>query len=84
LTVREFARLLGGVKASDLPATSHDPVERLRAITATAFSRRGYAPPRDPSDDDVPDPFGGPMSAYERAAAMIDKALEVPLALLSE
>ncbi len=84
LTLREYARLLGGVTAADLPPAGGDPVERFRAITAAAFARRGYAPPRHPSDDDVPDPFGGPMSGYERAAAMIDKALGVPLALLSD
>lgn len=82
VTVREYARLLTGVKRSDLEVAA-DPVERFRAVTAAAFGRRGFAPPRDPADDDVPDPFGGPMAGYERAAAMIDKALSVPLALLS-
>ncbi|MGN6474409.1 MAG: hypothetical protein ACTHK4_12285 [Mycobacteriales bacterium] len=83
VTLREYARLLTRVKRSDLPSGA-DPVERFRAVTAAAFGRRGFAPPRDPFDDDVPDPFGGPMAAYERAAAMIDKALGVPLALLSQ
>jgi protein-tyrosine phosphatase len=84
LTLREYARLLGEVKRTDLPDTGADPVSRLRAITTAAFDRRGYAPPKDPSDDDIPDPFGGSMSAYERAAGMIDKALGVALALLFE
>lgn len=83
VTVREYARLLTGVTPDDLAAAGSDPVERFRAITKTAFSRRGWTPLDDPSDDDVPDPFGGPMAGYERAAAMIAQALEVPLSLLA-
>jgi protein-tyrosine phosphatase len=83
VTVREYARLLVGVQPSEVASAGADPVDRLHAITSTAFGRRGYAPPKNPADDDVPDPFGGPMSAYERAATLIDHALGVPLALLS-
>lgn len=83
VTLLEYARLLGGVTNDDLGYAGPDPVERFRAITAAAFGRRGYVPIDDPSDDDVPDPFGGPMSAYELAAELIDRALEVPLALLA-
>ena len=82
VTVREYARLLSDIRPADLATLSTDPVERFRAVTAAAFGRRGYAPPQDPSDDDVPDPYGGPMAGYERAAAMIDEALAVPLSLL--
>jgi protein-tyrosine phosphatase len=82
VTLREYARLLTGVTREDLGDAGPDPVERFRAITVAAFGRRGFAPPDDPADDDVPDPFGGAMSGYERAAAMIDRALNVPLALL--
>jgi protein-tyrosine-phosphatase len=52
-------------------------------VTDLAFSRRGYVPLVEPEDDDVPDPFGGKMSGYERAAALIDAALAVPLTLLA-
>ncbi|HVY11841.1 MAG TPA: hypothetical protein VHB18_17015 [Mycobacteriales bacterium] len=83
VTLREYARLLGGVTADDVAAAGADPVARFRAITAAAFGRRGFAPPERPEDDDVPDPYGGPMAAYERAAAMISDALDVPLSLLS-
>ena len=82
LTLREYARLLGGVSKADVAAGT-DPVERMRAITTAAFGRRGYAPPQDPADDDVPDPYGSAMPAYERAAALIDQALQVPLSLLA-
>jgi protein-tyrosine phosphatase len=82
VTVREYARLLTGVTPADIGSAGTGPVERFRAITATAFSRRGYAPPQDPADDDIPDPFGGPMAGYEKAAMLISQALDVPLALL--
>jgi protein-tyrosine phosphatase len=83
LTLREYARLLEGVTKDDLAVAGSDPVERLQAITGAAFRRRGYAPAEDPLDDDVPDPFGKALSAYEGAAALIDEALSVPLSLLS-
>jgi protein-tyrosine phosphatase len=82
VTLREYARLLTGVTPADIAADFADPVERFRAVTATAFGRRGYAPPQSPSDDDIPDPFGGPMAGYDKAATLISQALDVPLALL--
>lgn len=83
VTLREYARLLSGVSRADLAASGTDLVDRFRAVTSAAFSRRGFAPPKNASDDDVPDPFGGPMAAYEKAAVSIDQALAVPLALLA-
>lgn len=83
MTLREYARLLTGVTAADIEAPEGDPVARFAAITAMAFSRRGLVPIEDPSDDDVPDPFGGKMAGYELAAELIDAALAVPLALLA-
>jgi protein-tyrosine phosphatase len=83
VTLREYARLLAGVASDDLADAGDDPVARFRAMTALAFSRRGYVPLDDPIDDDVPDPYGAKMSAYERAAELIDRSLAVPLALLA-
>jgi protein-tyrosine phosphatase len=82
VTLREYARLLTDVTPADIARAGADPVERFRVVTTTAFGRRGYAPAPDPSDDDIPDPFGGPMAGYEKAAVMIDQALAVPLSLL--
>ncbi|HVS69127.1 MAG TPA: hypothetical protein VHE56_11285 [Mycobacteriales bacterium] len=83
VTLREYARLLTGVSRADVASSGPDLVDRFRALTTMAFSRRGFEPPKDPSDDDVPDPFGGSMAGYEKAAALIDQALEVPLSLLA-
>ena len=83
VTLLEFARLLSGVSRADLPEVGTDPVAQLRAITELAFSRRGYVPLDDPEDDDVPDPYGGKMSGYERAAQLFHAALAVPIALLA-
>jgi protein-tyrosine phosphatase len=82
VTLLEYARLLTGVVAADIAAAGADPVERFRAITATAFGRRGLVPIEDPTDDDVPDPYRGSLAGYDRAAELIARALEVPLALL--
>jgi protein-tyrosine phosphatase len=83
VTLLEYARLLSGVAAEDLPASDGGLVARLRAITELAFSRRGYVALDDPADDDVPDPYGGKMAGYEQAAQMIEAAIAVPLALLT-
>jgi protein-tyrosine phosphatase len=83
VTLLEYARLLSGVTAADLPASDGGLVARLRAVTELAFSRRGYVALDDPADDDVPDPYGGKMAGYERAAELIDAAIAVPLALLT-
>jgi protein-tyrosine phosphatase len=84
LTLREFARLLGSVTAVDIAqaAPRGDPVDRMRAIAAAAFSNRGLVPIDDPADDDIADPYRRDRAAYERAAAEIDAALMVPLTLL--
>lgn len=81
VTLLEYARLLTGVTPADV--SGPDLVSRFRAITDLAFSRRGYVPVDDPADDDVPDPYGGKQSGYERAAELIDAGLAVPLGLLS-
>lgn len=84
LTLREFARLLGPVTVAEIDrrVASSDPVERMRAIVASALANRGMVPVEDPADDDIADPYRRSRAAYERAAAEIDSALSVPLALL--
>ncbi|HWA66027.1 MAG TPA: low molecular weight phosphatase family protein [Mycobacteriales bacterium] len=81
VTLLEYARLLSGVTAADVPPAD-GLAARFRALTKVAFGRRGYVPLDDPADDDVPDPYGGKPAGYERAAELIAGALDVPLALL--
>jgi protein-tyrosine phosphatase len=80
LTLREFARLLGPVDPARIDGT--DPVDRMRAMVALAFDNRGLVPPGSPTDDDIPDPYRGERSVYERAADLIDAAIAVPVARL--
>jgi protein-tyrosine phosphatase len=82
VTLLEYARLLSGIELADLPAEG-DLARRFAAITELAFSRRGYVPPANSADDDVPDPYGGKMAGYDLAAELIDAAIDVPLALLA-
>jgi protein-tyrosine phosphatase len=84
VTVREFARLLGPVTVDEVAQVARpgDAVERMRRIATAAFANRGLVPFDDPSEDDVPDPYGRDRASYLRAADLIDTALAVPLALL--
>ena len=80
-TIRELARLLTVVDVDALPAD--DPVERARAMVAAAAARRGYLPPPGPGADDVADPYGGPLQAYERCGALLVEALRAPLDVIA-
>lgn len=54
-----------------------DDSARLRAVAATVAARRGLgAPPADPADDDVIDPYGRSWETYQRSAAQLAPALE--------
>jgi protein-tyrosine phosphatase len=84
MTLRMFARLLTGVTAREIDnrMTRPDIADRMVAVTAAAFARRGLVQPARPEDDDIPDPHGRRRKAYRRTAQLIDDALAVPLALL--
>ncbi|HEX3906366.1 MAG TPA: hypothetical protein VHW92_00380 [Mycobacteriales bacterium] len=77
LTLRELARLLGPVRAADIPGA--EPAERLRGLLTAAIGNRGMVPVADPRDDDIADPYGLSRVHYERAADEIVMALEVVL-----
>jgi len=79
-TLLEFARLLGPVDPSALPAG--DVVARARALVEEAAGNRGLVPPDRPEDDDLADPIGRPMADFRRAADHIAGALTGALALL--
>ena len=80
-TLREFARLTAVVAPDELPADG--PVERARALVALAAARRGEAPPPDPRDDDLADPYRAPASAFAACAELVDHCLRRPLDLIA-
>ena len=80
-TLREFARLTAAVAPGDLPAGG--PEARARALVALAAGRRGTAPPADPRDDDLADPYRGPASAFTSCAELVEHCLRRPLDLVA-
>jgi protein-tyrosine phosphatase len=67
-TVREFARLLGQIDDTLLPAGSPD--ERLRAAIPLAAAQRGRTR-LPPTEDDIVDPYGRDREAYRAAFGSI-------------
>ena len=66
-TLNQFARLAASVEPGELDAIAN-PIDRVAAIAA----RRGFAPPAQPEDDDIVDPYLESIEVYESAAAAID------------
>ncbi|QTX05436.1 low molecular weight phosphatase family protein [Agromyces archimandritae] len=78
-TMREFARVAGAVEAgaggTGGPGADAAPNATGFAPFIAAVARaRGLHPPADPADDDLADPIGRPLDAYEAAARLIDDA----------
>ncbi|MFJ3380044.1 low molecular weight phosphatase family protein [Curtobacterium sp. NPDC090217] len=70
-TIKQFARVLDGLEPSDL-ADVHSPqalVERVARLRGTV------APPADPADDDVDDPYRRSEATHARVADELDRAL---------
>ncbi|MFN2539519.1 MAG: low molecular weight phosphatase family protein [Mycobacteriales bacterium] len=80
-TIREFDRLLSVVDPAALP--HGDPVERARAMVAAAASQRGLVRPDKPADDDITDPYRGPLSGYVSCATLLHACLQRPLDLVA-
>ena len=80
-TLREFARLLSLVPATELP--TGDIVERATQLVRAAAARRGTVPPEHPRDDDLEDPYRAPVAAFAGCAALIERSLRGPLDLLA-
>lgn len=79
-TLREFARLAHG--DGDNAPPSGELATRFAALVETARARRGLHTPTDPADDDVPDPYGGPASAYDVPFRLISEALDAIVSAL--
>ncbi|ROP65062.1 low molecular weight phosphatase family protein [Curtobacterium sp. ZW137] len=70
-TIKQFARVLDGLEPDDLAdVTSPEQlVERVARLRGTV------APPADPADDDVDDPYRRSESTHERVATEIHRAV---------
>ncbi|WP_288784508.1 low molecular weight phosphatase family protein [uncultured Microbacterium sp.] len=80
-TVREFARLATGIPDADIvsavASAGPDATARVRAAVAIVAARRGLsAPPDDPADDDVVDPYRRPWATYQLSAAQMSPGLD--------
>ncbi|HEU0103512.1 MAG TPA: hypothetical protein VFR07_14430 [Mycobacteriales bacterium] len=80
-TLREFARLAAAVDPADLPAGELD--DRARALVRAAAAQRGRVPPDTPADDDLADPYRGPLAGFTLCAALVHDTLQRPLDLLA-
>jgi len=72
-TLKEFARLAEAVPAQSFAETPRTAAERLRTlVTAAARYRR----PVPPDQDDVPDPYGLSLAAYQASYDQIKDAVD--------
>ena len=79
-TIREFARLVGGVTDKDLSDAAalplDDVVGRFSTLVGLAASQRGaVGPPDSPDDDDVVDPNRRSDEVYAEAARQLVPAV---------
>jgi len=81
-TLRQFARLSDAVTSRDLLDLGlAERMGPLDAVIAATTRARGRLQPVAPGEDDLADPIGEELPAFQRCAAMIEAALE-PLARL--
>ncbi|MGO1174265.1 MAG: hypothetical protein ACTHXO_11820 [Actinomycetaceae bacterium] len=76
-TLRELARLVGGIDEADVVDRAGEgttPADRLRALVAIASRRRVQV---DPALDDVPDPYRGAPEDYREAIELVADAVDV-------
>lgn len=78
-TIREFARLSGGLTSEQIKSTADAagtrPRARLAAVTALVTQQRGIASPAVSQDDDVIDPYRRSRDTYERSASQLVPAV---------
>lgn len=87
-TAREFARLAADASDDDLlraaDAAGADPAARVRAaVGAVAAMRGASAPPADPADDDVIDPYRRSWATYQLSASQLAPALDQVVRVLT-
>jgi protein-tyrosine phosphatase len=80
-TVRQFARLAAAVE----PVESRDATELGHRLLVEAKAARALLQPVPPEDDDLADPMGGPVEAFETCAVVLSESVQAimnPLHLL--
>lgn len=87
-TVREFARLAADTPdeeiAEAVAGAGTDGSARARAAVAAVAAQRGMsAPPADPVDDDVVDPYRRSWETYQRSAGQLVPAIDQVVRVLS-
>jgi protein-tyrosine phosphatase len=80
-TIREFDRLLSELDPATLP--TYDRLVRAHALVGAAASQRGLIRPDKPGDDDITDPYRGPLTGYTACADLLEASLQRPLDLLA-
>jgi protein-tyrosine phosphatase len=76
-TLREFARLAGGLEPPGEQAE-----DALRAQVSAAARRRGSVPLAGPGADEIGDPFGAPLPVVRASAEQVSAAVDAALAAL--
>lgn len=79
-TITEFARLAGAI-----PEAERESLVDLPRVVDAARSLRGLvAPPNDPDDDDLEDPYRRPFEVYEAVGLRIHRSLGAIVTALTE
>jgi protein-tyrosine phosphatase len=81
-TIREFARLVGGIDWAQVTLDGSMP-QTAHSVVAAAVQQRGHLRPEQPADDDVADPYGRSPEAFVRAGVQIDAAVQLIAAALT-
>jgi protein-tyrosine phosphatase len=87
-TLREFARLAADTTDDEIAAASvvggADGRARVRAAVAAVAAQRGMsAPPADPADDDVIDPYRRSWETYQLSASQLVPAVDQVVRVMS-
>ncbi|RXZ72232.1 low molecular weight phosphatase family protein [Agromyces albus] len=83
-TLAEFARIAEFLESSPEGAESLASVASPVDVIAAISMNRGFAaPPAQPTDDDIVDPYGRPAEIYEASARVIDAAVTAVVRALS-
>jgi protein-tyrosine phosphatase len=81
-TIPQFARLADAV-ARDGTLPVGDPVQRGRSLVREAAGARARLQPVPAEEDEIPDPIGRPLNAFEACGTLLQRTLRPPLELIA-